>query len=536
MSGATIFDLPTVPRLPTLLQNVADGTILIPRFQRTFVWSDAQRLLLLDSVLKGLPIGAFLVWRTTKHKLRCYEGLPPFHLDVPPMAERKGTQSYLLDGLQRLTTLFGALRTPAENQRPASDDDEPRWPIYYDLQGGTNNAFRLATRRSGWKVPGTWLPLSILLDPTALWDFQQKLLEGRERDLARRAELLAARFKDYTVPVIPIHTDELDLATESFQRVNSGGTRLDERHMLHALSFGREWDFKDGMDGVSQRLQTFGWGDLDEGILLDALKSFFDIEPQKRAVEELLFCVQRLPEVFERLAAATERTMRFLIERCGIEGPQALAYSYQFVALVDLCMRETDIDTNAATLVRWVRATTYSGYFASLNSTQLRRAMEHVRGLVRDTREFADLPEDVETRVGPLERFNYNSARTRAFVWTLAWRGPLDANALPIPAARAVGLSGNAALDLIVSGASGTDPANRFIVGSADPRALRRVLRDPTDPNHARVCKSHFIDGDAAQLLRDDRIQEFLAARAKAIWEAEIPRIDACGLVPVTPA
>jgi hypothetical protein len=58
-----LFDPPVVPRLEVLLREFEKGEIQIPAFQRPSLWRDDQRLDLLDSVRRGLPIGALLVWR-----------------------------------------------------------------------------------------------------------------------------------------------------------------------------------------------------------------------------------------------------------------------------------------------------------------------------------------------------------------------------------------------------------------------------------------------------------------------------------------
>lgn len=69
MSSQTLFDNPTTARLQQVIESIANGELLFPAFQRPFVWRDSQRLRLLDSILKGLPIGSMLIWRTTRQDL-----------------------------------------------------------------------------------------------------------------------------------------------------------------------------------------------------------------------------------------------------------------------------------------------------------------------------------------------------------------------------------------------------------------------------------------------------------------------------------
>ena len=47
-----------------LITEIEKGEIKIPKFQRDFVWSLDKTASLLDSILKGYPIGTFILWET----------------------------------------------------------------------------------------------------------------------------------------------------------------------------------------------------------------------------------------------------------------------------------------------------------------------------------------------------------------------------------------------------------------------------------------------------------------------------------------
>ncbi len=60
--------------LPILMNDVQKGLIKIPQFQRDFVWTKEKSARLLDSILKGYPIGTFILWKT-KETLRTIRNL-----------------------------------------------------------------------------------------------------------------------------------------------------------------------------------------------------------------------------------------------------------------------------------------------------------------------------------------------------------------------------------------------------------------------------------------------------------------------------
>lgn len=53
----------------TLISDIETGRIKIPQFQRDFVWTKDKSAKLLDSIIRGFPIGTFILWKT-KEQLR----------------------------------------------------------------------------------------------------------------------------------------------------------------------------------------------------------------------------------------------------------------------------------------------------------------------------------------------------------------------------------------------------------------------------------------------------------------------------------
>ena len=97
---------PSHARYTNLLSDIEKGEIKIPQFQRNFVWSIQLSAALLDSVIKGYPIGTFIFW-ATKDRLRSVRDLGGIKLPEPGEGE---VVSFVLDGQQRLTRFFATLK------------------------------------------------------------------------------------------------------------------------------------------------------------------------------------------------------------------------------------------------------------------------------------------------------------------------------------------------------------------------------------------------------------------------------------------
>ena len=85
-----------------LFTGIDTGKIRIPQFQRDFVWSKQQTAKLIDSIIKGFPIGTFILWETTD-SMRSYRNIGNADLPEPRPGDRV---QYVLDGQQRITSLY----------------------------------------------------------------------------------------------------------------------------------------------------------------------------------------------------------------------------------------------------------------------------------------------------------------------------------------------------------------------------------------------------------------------------------------------
>lgn len=87
-------------------REIENGQIKIPQFQREFVWTMQKSAALIDSIIKGYPIGTFIFWRTNE-RLRSVKNIGKLDLPEPKPGE---FVDYVLDGQQRLTSLFASLQ------------------------------------------------------------------------------------------------------------------------------------------------------------------------------------------------------------------------------------------------------------------------------------------------------------------------------------------------------------------------------------------------------------------------------------------
>ncbi len=509
MSADTLFDQPTTTRLHGLIKSIQAGKLLFPDFQRPFIWKDEQRKLLFDSILRGLPIGSLLVWRTTI-KLKIQKELGPFPLPQPSSDSKE--KYYVLDGLQRLSTLYAAL---AGETRSSDTDRSRRWPIYYDLEmdldDGDHSRFKLARRDQ--KPPVEWLPLYLVFDGKGFWKRQRDLYELGMDVLAERAEQIVNQIKDYSVAIVPILTDDINLATQSFQRINSSGTPMSEVHMLRALIYGMDLDLT---RHFKQFAESLSWdGGIAPKTLVNTLKAVRGLNIYRADLDDIAKALRNDESILPLMEYAVEIAVDFCVS-CGVRSEAALPYTYQLVALARAAANEADLNSYKKPLSKWFWATTYTEYFTGMTAGQLREAFDHVEEICKGA---APYPPDMPDACAPLEWFNSTSVRSLALMHRLSRRKLIDFEGKEIRGTQLIARGRSTFAKLLID-APAYDPANRILVAPEEATATRRILFDSEEPLSDALREAHLLppwDDHAS-----DATESMLAWRREKLRRLEV--------------
>lgn len=205
-------------KISTILDHIDNGHMALPEFQRGYVWNRDQVRGLFHSLYLRHPVGGLLVWAT--------ESKSAAHRGDGELAA--GVVKLLLDGQQRMTSLYGVVR------------GHP--PKFFD---GHAKAFTDLRFHLGTETFGFYQPIKMKDDP--LWIDVTELMKGGNAGLGGFVTSLSAdpehavNVGDYVARLsrllavleIELHIEEvsgsdktLDVVVDIFNRVNSGGTKL----------------------------------------------------------------------------------------------------------------------------------------------------------------------------------------------------------------------------------------------------------------------------------------------------------------------
>ena len=515
---------PQIQSLARLLQEIMEGNLRLPLFQRDFVWDNEQRLDLLNSVRDAIPMGSVLVWRTATRRLECFQKLGPHRLPEHPAMEGI-LHSYLLDGLQRLTTILGSVYPIAPGAIAAATErsiggDLP-WRFYYDLM---ERVFRL--HETDEEPPNTWQPLWLTLDSIGLLKFQRELAKQPDAErLIRASDELVSAFRDYKIPVLAIVTEDLEQATRIFHRINSRGTPMGEYHMMQALTWSERFDLRERMTVAKARLKDMGWdAKPEEDLFLDVCKAALDLNLFEEDVEVLSKRLAAEPRILDEAVDDLLQAVQFLQTECSVLSDQLLPSRYHLILLAE-AMRTLRVSGTALKdvkrhLTRWFWMTTYGRSFRAVNGNKLQRLLQHLRRLASaQTTQALDEASVLHSSLP--ERFHFRSARSKVLAIHLAKLGPRDISGRPI--ADPIALLAQHGADAIVPLLKGhTESANRIIVRPQEAQAMRELLQGGllAHGNEA-LFESHGITPDAAQALRVQDDEYFLEERTKTLMDID---------------
>ena len=247
---------PNHANFDALLVDIKKGAIKIPQFQRKFVWDRAMSATLLDSILKGYPLGTLILWKT-KERLRAVRNIGG---DDLPDAPEGDYVFQVLDGQQRLTSLYAALKGLKPNNEDFGE-------ICVDLDADPEGDEPLVYSS----------PDEAPKDHAHIWF--KDLRDRTSRELQKsgytdaqldRMDLLKRRLETYQFPTVEIEDAPLDVATEIFTRLNVGGKRLSVFEIMVA----KTWDENSGFDllekteQIDKVLTVRGYGGLDPAMLM----------------------------------------------------------------------------------------------------------------------------------------------------------------------------------------------------------------------------------------------------------------------------
>lgn len=224
-------------KLLEIVQKAYEAKVVLPEFQRSFVWERNDIQELLTSILEGYFIGSFLMLDTPSSNpmfpFRLIEGLEEVNPNARP--NKHQTVQLVLDGQQRITSLFYALYGPDIPLRGT------KYPYKFYLlldEAVIENldeaivGISVQDRRRMAEIEELVknhhaLNFSIFREAGTFYKWlysEQRIWGEKDRKLI---EELFHRFQNFMIPVVSLSFDTgVDNVVNIFERINRTGVSL----------------------------------------------------------------------------------------------------------------------------------------------------------------------------------------------------------------------------------------------------------------------------------------------------------------------
>ncbi|WP_159786651.1 DUF262 domain-containing protein [Sodalinema gerasimenkoae] len=372
---------PDTAFLSDLLNDVAKGKYKIPVFQREFIWKPSQMIELFDSISKGYPIGSLLFWETQGYKTK--DTIGPYLIG---QEDQEASQAnYVLDGFQRISTLFGVLMNP-EDFSVDPESDSKKFVIYFDLESNTFSSVK--TKKDNDLLI---IPLYKIYDNAQLFDLlrqldKEKNIPDREKnEYIENARNLQSILMRYRIPYVLIKGGDIKSAVEIFSRINSTGTEISEDFMLSALTYNPDTEFllSDSITEFLTEINIYNFENIKRSVILNCIanrygmvfssnKIYFDVP-----IEDLKNNNFDLKSFSQDVYTCVSKAINFLYKNLFVIDAQLLPYPAQLIFISEYFrVNPNPTREQYASLENWFWITTYSNYFTLYSLSQQRTAYQ----------------------------------------------------------------------------------------------------------------------------------------------------------------
>ncbi len=514
--SATTFDV------EALVGMAWKGLVRVPHFQRDFRWTFEDVRKLFDSIIKGYPIGSFLMWTRRAPAQRVQLGA--ITIDAPESSE----SLWVVDGQQRLTSIANALH-------PTGQADA-RFALSFDLTTG-----------DFVKTPVSEQPLIIPLP--VIFDLQE-ILRWFSRypaiaDRLDEATSITRKIRQFEVPAYLVSQDDPKVLQDIFDRMNNYGKRLSRAEIFSALNAGSELQVDESItfERIAESIDTeLLFGKIDNDTVLACVLARRGAEVRRDIRSEFTRVDDEGRDAAYRAGEdALRRAVIFLQREAGVPHVSMLAYRYLLVVLTRVFAFYPDPEPRSLSLLRrwyWRAAVAGPEQFRGGTPNAARVLCSQVPDPSADRTATLSLAVErlliaVQTdvlKLPDLSRFSTTDAATKMVLcawWASGPRSPETGEPYDQVALSEALLDQKTARDAVrylvprtaVPAEYRKWAANRAILPrlDLDPKELVEVLsRCPVGLNEdlwLEVLQSHAVTLEMSGLLNRGAIAEFLERR-----------------------
>ncbi len=521
-----------------LINEINKGIIKIPKFQREFVWDIDRTAKLLDSILKGYPIGTFILWQTHESM----SGIKNIgDLPLPDTPEGMPTQ-YVLDGQQRITSLYAAY-CGANISKVGKKKKTDYSSIVVNLvrNSSEDDDLQILTAKpTGNK--------HITLLNVLKFSYSDTIkLEKEGYQFSKEDFILIDRyrqaFQSYLFSTVLLRDERIHSAIEVFTRINTAGQTLTLFEIMSAKTYDEEqrFDMQVKWKNFIRELKSVNYESVSNSVILSLLSLMLSKPRECKRKTILALDKQEIINSWEDAVSALKDSIDYFRVTYRIPVSQLLPYDSLLVPFSFFFYRNKDKPNSDQQkyLEEFFWRMSLSNRYSSTQDTRLAKDVKRMKEILKNRRpDYKEIKVDLDSPQELIDtNFRVGNSYCKAVLCLLAQQEPkdfqdgakviLDNSWLKIASSKNYHHffpkkflkrknHADANSNSIVNITFVSDRLNKRVIRDKSPSSYINAFKDE-NPDINKALNSHFIDIDGFG-IEDDDYETFLNARAELIF------------------
>jgi hypothetical protein len=300
--------------LKDLKEKFENREFAVPSIQRLYVWDKRRVLDLMDSIFRDYPIGICLVWNA--NYVKTMQIRPNSKTIIPPLKMKNNRAELIIDGQQRLSTIYGVLF--GIDPKPEAKSTIDFRNLFFSL--GRRSQKRFIINKNFDDDTRNYVRLTTLLNtPPSALSKKFSLTKSQRREATKCYKAF------HSYPFYILYVDKFDFndVKEIFIRINSEGMTVSRADSI----FARAADIKlrDLMDDTLRGLEN-GYDRLNPDALQNTLALAYDakrvggtaFQSFLKKIEKKQIKAKDFARQWKRLKYGYEEAVDFLVGTLGV--------------------------------------------------------------------------------------------------------------------------------------------------------------------------------------------------------------------------
>ena len=351
-----------------VFNELENGNMKIPRFQRGYVWERSKIVKLLNSIYEEHPIGSFFIWEAPSEYSDFCREIEDLEFPKKPEANKF---KFIIDGQQRITSLYVALK----GKKLASVDYST---ICFNLD---KKRFQVPTLKSEPHNIPAWR----IFNPTELSTVQRDYIIQDPVNGVKYWEVLDKCYKilnSYPISIIKTLNVELEEAVTVFENINQGGKRLSLFDLVHASIWTKDFDLRNLIQEFNEEPALKLFGGLHAETITQSLSLNVRDNCQKTSQLNLttIDCKNAWLRTLECLRLAIDLVKNYGAQKIDILPYESILPVIQYYYFKS---GKNTIDTNHKLLIDdWFWTTVFSRRYSSSTLTRMKEDADWISRII----------------------------------------------------------------------------------------------------------------------------------------------------------